>query len=262
MVAAQELQRVVRETVEDGWTPRERYSGSGPDWEGIADLAVLTDDAALLAEAATAASAIPEPRPAWQYRHADAPDRFAQRTDAVLALAANEATPGTTLIALVSTLDEKTLTVLADQRRRDLADASRAEIDRRRQAAEARKPRLRDVPSDDELAEATDPVAALRDHLRYLRGPAAQRDRITEGLLRSRFTTPEILRAVPARHVLTCAERADQVAEIIVETCGGDLARWQALAAKADGRPPFSLTFGAWLDQLTTARPTTALSGA
>ncbi|WP_261553773.1 hypothetical protein [Frankia tisae] len=251
-VAARELQRVVREAVEDGWTPHERNSGSGTDWKGIADLAVLTEDATLLADAAAAARTIPDPPSALQYRRADDPDRFAERTDAVLALAANDATPGPALVALVPTLDENTLAALADHRRGDLADASRVEIDRRRQAAEARQPRLREVPGDDELTQVADPVAVLSEHLRYLRGPAAQRDRTSEGLLRSRHTTPEILRALPARHVLNCAERAEEIAAIIIETCGGDLTRWQALAAASDARPPFSLTFGAWLSQLTT----------
>ncbi|WP_322752436.1 hypothetical protein [Frankia sp. Cas3] len=65
-------------------------------------------------------------------------------------------------------------------------------------------------------------------------------------------TTPGILQALPARHVLNCTGRADQIAEIIIETCGGDLTRRRALAAKVDARPPFSLTFGAWLGHLTT----------
>lgn len=250
VIAPDELRRVAREAVEDGWTPRDPLLG--PDWSGIADLAVLTDDTTLLADTATAAAATTERNaaPFSSYR-SGGPDRSAERADAVLALAANEATPRADIVALLPALDEQTLGRILEHSDGDLADACRAQIDRLRREVAARQPKRVAVPGDDELAQAADPVAELRKHLRYLRGPVAQRDVTADGLLRSRFTTPELLEHIPARHVLGCAERADQIADLIIEICGDRLDRWQALAAMANAKAAPSMTFGTWLAQLT-----------
>jgi hypothetical protein len=251
VLAAEDLRRVVREAVEDGWTPG--HDLYGPDWSGIADLAVLTDDTALLAKAAAAAATIERRRePSWPYR-SDESDQTAQRADAVLALVANEATPRSDLVRVLPTLDEDTLGRVLEQSDGDLAEACRAQLDRLRREAAQRQPKRFAVPGDDELAQAADPVAELRKHLRHLRGPAAQRDLTSDGLLRSRYTTRELLEPIRARHVLGCAERADQVADLIIEICGDQDDRWQALAAVANTKPAPAMTFGAWLAQLTAS---------
>lgn len=248
VIAAAALRRVAQGAVDDGWTPRRR--SLGPDWSGIANLAALTDDPALLS-AAAAVAAEPEPRETPHLRHyPDVPHSRAQRTDAILALVANRATPRADLVALLPTLDEQTLSRVLEQADEDLAAACHTQLDRLAREAAARQPKYVAVPSDEELARSADPVVVLRDHLRYLRYPAAQRDLTAEGLLRSRYTTRELLELIPARHVLNYADRADQIAEMIIEVCGDQIGRWQALAAATEARPALSMTFKAWLARL------------
>lgn len=263
-IAPDALRRVVREAVEDGWTPRDRILRQ-PDWPAIAGLAVLTDDADLLAAAAaaaTAGAATATARAATARNHPAEPSRpslpdtadwSAERAEAVVALVDNPATPRAALVALVPTLDKRTLNLILERGESELADACHAQLERLRRDAEARRPRLVAVPSDDELARTADPVAELRGHLRHLRASAAQRDLTADGLLRSRYTTPELLRAVPARHVLACSARAGQVADIIIEACGDDLDRWQALGSWTGTKPPPTMTFDAWLERLGAA---------
>jgi hypothetical protein len=50
--------------------------------------------------------------------------------------------------------------------------------------------------------------------------------------------------------VLASADRADQVAEKIIEVCGDQIGRWQAFIAVAEARPAAAMTFKAWLAQL------------
>ncbi|KQC35723.1 hypothetical protein UK82_24805 [Frankia sp. ACN1ag] len=249
VVAADVLRQIAQDAVDDGWTPRPRHLG--PDWSGIADLAVLTDDPVLLSEAAVAAAEPARPASPIARYYPDIPDEALQRSNAVVALAANPATPRAELAALLPTLDEQTLRRVLEHADEDLAQSCRVQLDRLHQEAVAHQPRYVAVPGDDELADNADPVAVLRDHTRYLRGPAAQRDVTAEGLLRSHYTTPELLGLIPARRVLGYAGRAEQIAEMIIEVCGDQLDRWEAFAAAAQAKPPASMTFKAWLAQLT-----------
>ncbi|MBL7492503.1 hypothetical protein I6A62_31385 [Frankia sp. AgW1.1] len=248
VIATDRLRQIAQDAVDGGWTPRRR--SLGPDWSGIANLAALTDDPALLS-AAAAAAAEPERREAPYLRYyPNVPDSQAERTDAILALVANRATPGADLVAVLPTLDGQTLSRVLEQAGEDLAAACHTQLDRLAREAAARQPKYVAVPSDEELARSADPVAVLRDHLRYLRYPAAQRDLTAEGLLRSRYTTRELLELIPARHVLSYADRADQIAEMIIEVCGDQIGRWQALAGAAEAKPALSMTFKAWLARL------------
>jgi hypothetical protein len=76
-----------------------------------------------------------------------------------------------------------------------------------RQAAEERRPKLIEVSNDDELTDHDDPAAALRTPWKDLQARAAQRDLTIDGLPRSRFTTPEILRngRNAGEHIVTAA---------------------------------------------------------
>jgi hypothetical protein len=251
VIAADELRQIAQDAVDDGWTPR--HDLLGPDWRSIADLAVLTEDPALLSAAARAAAETMQAEAPPASYYVDVPRKRARRIDAILAVVANPATPRADLIALVSMLDEQTVIRIEVQADEELAAACRARIADLQREAAARQSRYAAVPSDDELAGSTDPEAALRHHLRYLRGTAGQRDVTAEGLLRSRYTTPDMLEIIPARHVLAYADRADQVAERIIEVCGDRISRWQAFIAVAEAKPTPAMTFKAWLAQLADA---------
>ncbi|MEU5695057.1 hypothetical protein [Actinosynnema sp. NPDC020468] len=241
-LAPEDLARVAREVVEDGW----RASGwkhTGPDWAEITAFAELGSDPEHLAAAVTALGA------------AKAPDRdlalwHDERARAVAALGANPRVPVDALLAVLPTLDRHALEVLVPHRDPALEQAARDHLDRLRSAAVAREPVIVAVPSDEELATLPDPVAALRGHLRHLRGRAAQRDATCAGLLRSRFTTADVLRELPAVLVLESAEQAAEVARSIARTCGDDLRHWRNLAALKDTPLARKTTFGAWLDAL------------
>jgi hypothetical protein len=167
----------------------------------------------------------------------------------------NSHVPRSELIALLSTLDEGGLDAIHQHSDGELKAESAAQLARVRQAAEERRPKLVEVPSDDDLAEHEDPTAVLRTHLKHLKARAAQRDVTIDGLLRSRFTTPEILRALPATRVLDAAEQADQVAELLASACGDDQRCWSALPALADPPSARTTTFAAWLARLAPVDP-------
>lgn len=249
-IAAEELRGLVRDVVDGGWTPSGRYSG--PEWESITALAELSDDVQLLSDA-VAAIRTAEPS---NYRTRDKEgldDWHGGRANAVAALAANSHVPRSELIVLLPALDECGLDAIHQHSDGELRAASAAKLARVRQTAEERRPKLIEVPNDDELAVHDDPVAVLRTHVKYLNARAAQRDLTIDGLLRSRFTTPEILRTLPAARVLDAAEQADQVAELLANVCGDDYQCWNTLPALLDPPPARTVTFGAWLDRLTPA---------
>lgn len=130
---------------------------------------------------------------------------------------------------------------------REACDTQRATLER---AAEMQKPKIIPVPDDEELAAVDEPAAMLRIQLKHLKGRAAQCDATIDGILQSRFTTPDILRSLPAFRVLDRAVQADQVAAMIAAVCGDNLERWNALPSLCDPPPARKTTFGAWLDQL------------
>ncbi|MCK2239252.1 MULTISPECIES: hypothetical protein [unclassified Crossiella] len=249
-IAAGELARVVATAIADGWTPNGRYIG--PSWPELVALAELTGEAALLTEAVAAI------RDARQSEHAPR-DREAaqewsrQRAGAVGALVANPATPRSELRTLVSMLDEPGLLALAQTDDGELTEACQARLDRLRQEARARQPELVPVPPDEQLAELADPAAELGKHLRRLRASAGQRDLTCAGVLQSRFSTPEILRALPAHRVLASAEQAALAAGMIADACRDQEARWRTLAGELSRLPAKGVTFGAWLDRLAGA---------
>jgi hypothetical protein len=111
-------------------------------------------------------------------------------------LTTNPHVPRSELIALLPTLDEHALAAIHQHSDGELKSVSAAQLARVREAAEEKRPRLIEVPSDDELAALEDPPAVLRTHVKYPKGRAAQRDLTIDGLLRSRFTTPDILRGL------------------------------------------------------------------
>jgi hypothetical protein len=245
-IAAAELKRLVREAVEDGWTPTGRFTG----WKEITALAELTDDPALLVDAVTATRNAAEPNSTRQHGEKE-PSWSEERAATVAALTANPATPRNELTALLPALDEAALLAVTRHSGGDLQAAACARLAKLREE-EARHPTLIQIPSDEELADLDDPAEELRTHLKHLRTRAEQRDTTCEGLLRSRFTTPSILRDLPAHRVLESREQADLTARMIAETCGDNLTRWNGIAAHLDPPPRKAVTFGAWLDGLKT----------
>ena len=251
-VAAEELRGLVTEVTGGDWKPVDRYSG--PDWNGIAALAELSDDTQLLTDT-VAAVRNAEPS-TYETRDRQRLERWHdERAAAVAALTTNPHVPRTELIAWLPTLDEKALGAILQHSEGELRSACAAQASRLRQVAEEQRPKMIEVPNDDELAEHDDPTAVLRTHLKNLKARAAQRDVTIDGLLRSRFTTPEILQALPAVRVLDAAEHAAQVAELLAEACGQDQQCWSALPGLSDPPPARTITFGAWLDHLRTPQP-------
>jgi hypothetical protein len=251
-VAAEELRGLVGEVVDGGWTPVDRYVG--PEWEAIAALAELSDDVRLLTDTVAAIRTV-EPSD-YDTRDRQCLDEWRDgRANAVAALTTNSHVPRAELIALLPALDERALDAIHQHSEGELKSASAVQLARVRQAAEEQRPKLIEVPNDDELTEHDDPAAVLRTHLKYLKARAAQRDVTIDGLLRSRFTTPEILRALPAARVLDAADQADQVAELLAISCGDDQQCWSALPTLSDPPPARTITFGAWLDRLVPADP-------
>lgn len=86
-IAAPELSRVVREAVEDGWAPDGRFT----HWTGIAALAELSADTALLSDAVVATRNTTKPNYLSRDRQ-DEPSWEEERADAVAALTVNSAT--------------------------------------------------------------------------------------------------------------------------------------------------------------------------
>ncbi|MFE9750280.1 hypothetical protein ACFYOT_35700 [Saccharothrix saharensis] len=246
-LAAEEIKALVREVVADGWTVEGRYRK--PDWGGIAALAELSDDGELLKAAVDAVQAA---HPSdYDRRDRDRLVKWSQdRSSAVVALAANRHVPHAWLIDLLPGLDEHALRTLADAGHSELSLAAQEHLTRLRAENEAKLPKIVPVPDDDELAVLDDPVAELRAHLEHLRGRAAQRDATIDGLLRSRHTTLEILRALPAARVLNSAEQAGRVAGILAEVCGEQEELWRSLPAHFDPPPARNVTFGAFVDRL------------
>jgi len=66
-----------------------------------------------------------------------------------------------------------------------------------------------------------------------------------EALLRSPFTTPDVLRALPAHRVLDSGEQAELTASMIVDVCGDDPDRWEAVAGRLDSARRKTVTFEA-----------------
>ncbi|XVV10142.1 hypothetical protein ACQP2X_35610 [Actinoplanes sp. CA-131856] len=248
---AENLVRVLREAVEDGWTPHgERYSG--PSWHSLEAVAELTTDAGQLAEAVAALKA----KNPWAQRSdpAEAERWDAERADAAAALAANPRTPPEAFLDVLPMLDEAALRRIQPHLANTAAAAAvDNQLQNLAQAAESRQPHIIEVPSDRDLAQLAEPMQELRRHLRHLRGRAQQRDATCDALLRSAFTDDEILKALPAKRVLNSPEQAARAARMISDTFGDDPERWKALTVLA--RPPAG-TFGQWLEQGagTTAR--------
>ncbi|MFD8495916.1 hypothetical protein [Amycolatopsis sp. NPDC059657] len=248
-IADTELRRVVQEAVEDGWAPDGRFT----HWPELTALAELSDDTALLSGAVAATRHATKPDYLSRQRQ-DGPSWEEERARTVAALTTNPATPHADLMALLAALDEPALLSVEQHGEGDLRAAARTQLDERRRAADAGRPALIHVPSDRELAESDDPAAELAGHLKYLRARAEQRDTTCEALLRSRFTTPDILRALPAHRVLDSAQQADLTATMIIEACGDDTARWQAVADHLDSQPRKTVTFQAWLNTVGGAQ--------
>lgn len=249
VIAQADLDRLVREVIDAGWTPAERYTG--PDWPAIAALAEISDDTQLLSSCIAAIrSAQP---PARNYRDREREHRWSeQRADTLAALATNPHVPRDDLIALVPLLDQPSLEAIHERSHGELRDACSTQLARLRHADEVQRPRITSVPDDDELTALEDPVSVLQAHLKHLKHRAAQRDATIDALLRSRFTTPDMLRALPAFRVLDSPEQAGQVAGLIVEVCGNSRRRWDALPGHCDPPPDRKTTFGAWLEQLAS----------
>lgn len=249
VIAQPDLDLLVREVTDAGWTPSRKYGG--PDWPAIAGLAQIHDDQKLLTSCVDAIrSAKP---PTNDYRDREREQRWSEERASTLAtLAANPRVPRDALIGLVTVLDERSLDAVREHSDGELRAACGKQLDRLRLAAEARQPKMIAVPDDDELSGHHDPGSVLQTHLKNLKHRAAQRDVTIDGLLRSRFTTAEILRALPAFRVLDCPEQAAQVARIIIDACDGDHDRWSALPAHCDPLPDRKITFGAWLDRLAS----------
>jgi hypothetical protein len=127
----------------------------------------------------------------------------------------------------------------------ELQAACQKQRDQIRQQAASQQPATIEVPTDDELAGLDHPV----DELRNLRARTAQRDVTCAGPLRSRYTTAEVLRALPAHAVLGSSHHADLIAQMITGTCGDNPTGWDALAAQSSP-PSKSVTFGTWFDRL------------
>ncbi|MFJ8963644.1 hypothetical protein ACIRG5_30070 [Lentzea sp. NPDC102401] len=249
-LAADELHALVREVVDDGWTAGARHGGA--DWRAIEALAELSDDSKLLEQAVEAIRNTEPPSYRTQNRNY-IEEWLDDRAKAVVALVMSPHVPGSSLITLVPILDERALETVCLHSEGDLQSACEEALSELRQVAESKRPRLIEVPSDDELRGHDDPVAVLHTHLRNLKGRAAQRDLTIEGLLRSCFVTPEILQCLPAPDVLESAEHAELVAEMLAAECGDDYARWSSLQSRCDPPPARTTTFGKWLDQLSEA---------
>lgn len=247
-IAADELRELVREVLATGWTPG---GHDEPEWRGLGALAELSTDTEVLTTAlATLRDAAPSP---YHSRDRDLLHHWhRRRAQALATLAANPAVPRADLLAVLPGLDDTALTALHDHSDGDLRAACAHRLAQLRQAAADKSPHLVPVPADEELSTHPDPAATLRAQLPLLRGRAAQREATTEGLLRSRFTTPEILRALPAVRVLAAPEQAELVASMVAAACGEDQRRWQALRARCAPPPPRTLRFGALLDELAT----------
>lgn len=238
---------MISETYEDGWTPTgDEYLG--PDWSTVWALSELCDDPVLLAATADAFR-MPD-RSTGRVDADAAQERQEQRLAAAIALFANPHAPTDTLLGIVEGLDEHALRRVLQAASGAAAQAARARLSALQAATAAREAALCQVPADEELARLPDPSGELRKHLRWLRGPAKQRDAITAALLRSRFTTPDILRELRAHAVLDSPEQVEQAATMIASTCADRSARWGALRDQLKESGSKTLTFGAWLDQL------------
>lgn len=235
---------MLREVVEDGWTPR-GSSYFGPHWKSLAAVAELADDADLLADAVAALQA---DNPWIQRPNREEAARWAtERAEAAAALAANPHTPRQAIIGVLPALDEATLAQILPQVTESTADAVQERLARLQEAAASREVKIVKVPDDDELSRLPDPTEELKRHLRHLRGRAKQRDATCDALLRSAFTDDDLLRALPAKRVLNSPEQAERVARMISEACGDQPGRWTALPTHSASQ---SGTFGQWLDQL------------
>ncbi|RSD13560.1 hypothetical protein [Amycolatopsis eburnea] len=244
-IAAVPLAEFVRDVVARGWEPVSRYSG--PDWDDIAALAELTDDGDLLRSVVV--SIRESCRGSDRDRALSAKDADV-RASAIELLVANPRTPRDALLDLVPLLDEPSLLAVERRSEDELTSASRSRREQLAWQAQTKKPPLIRVPTDAELAGEQDPAAILAGHLRNLRGRAAQRDLTTAGLLQSRYSTPELLRALPARQVLDSPGQVKQVAKMIAEVCGDDEKSWLSLASVSDENISRTLAFGKWLDGL------------
>lgn len=249
-IAPEALTCVVREAVEDGWTPSERYSG--PDWDGIIAIAEISSDPALLSSVTvTLAQASPS-----NYDRADEgrlDEWLNKRADAVVALARNEALPHEYLLEAVPALDERALGALLRCGNEAVTPTCEQQLALLRQQERDRQPKIIEVPPDHELTALEDPVATLRGHLRHLRLHAAQRDVTVTGLLESKFCTAEILRALPAYRVLESSTPAALIARMIAEACGDNSERWATFTSQCAIPPARKVTFGGWLEGLADA---------
>ncbi|MFF4599863.1 hypothetical protein [Amycolatopsis sp. NPDC001319] len=236
-IAAVPLAELVRDVVAKGWEPGSRLTGA--DWEDIAALAELTDDGDLLRSVVVS---VRESCSSADRDRALSPKDADIRAGAIERLVANPWTPSDALLDLVPLLDEPSLDAVERRSAGELNSASRSRREQLTKLSQTKKPSLVRVPTDTELAKEQDPAAILAGHLRNLHGRAAQRDLTTTGLLQSRYTTPEVLRALPARQVLDSPGQVKQVAEMIAEVCGDAEKCWSSLATVSDEDVPRALT--------------------
>ncbi|GAA4680544.1 hypothetical protein [Streptomyces youssoufiensis] len=111
---------------------------------------------------------------------------------------------------------------------------------------------------DDELGKHPDPAAVLQS---WLDSPATgellSRSEVYRALVKSRYHTLEHLRQIPADEILTRHE-PDIALKILLERCGRNAERWQALAAAMTfDYNDEEITFGQLLDSLDST-PTPA----
>jgi hypothetical protein len=236
-------------------------------WEDLVDeLVLFTTDPQILSAAvrqviayfALQASLRSSPQARYATEDVDRAGRVA-----LLSLARSPHTPDDVVLAILPSAPGHTAEDLLEVRPH-LADDLRLEILARtgvysssREEAEPLAP----VPGDEELAATGNPAGVLTGYLMQLpTASRAQATRLAVQLLRSRYADATVLAALPAQVVLKSAWHAELAAQMLVEACGDDPARW-SLAHEVSGR---NLTYAGYLAQLreyAPIRPGTGLAG-
>ncbi|MFH9422401.1 hypothetical protein [Streptomyces sp. NPDC017529] len=203
------------------------------NWSVFEHLAAMCITPSLLQDAAECLTTATVP--AWYRNRRPDAEWLTSRSKAADALAGNPLCPVDALAALAPLLTPVTaerFTEHPDARVREAAvHTVTTEVERVATPAPApvaRKQPVRPaVPSDDVLADSSDPRAVLAGFL-PLKGLADYKREVARAILASRFTDAGLLRELPAPLTLTSAHHAPAVAGLLQSELGDDAKAWEA----------------------------------
>ncbi|MGP4091732.1 hypothetical protein, partial [Streptomyces sp. KR55] len=218
------------------------------------DLAVTSNDADVLGTMCTLVARLPEPtaierRYAFDDGEPPSPKLLLssdQRIGTLAALAGNPHLDRSLITNLLEGLHPVEVQWLLAYEQQVPAWLRQAAADHAAAHPYAGPPR---VLTDEELDDVDDPLAVMQGWLEAIKGHrGAFMYQVEYTILESRHCTDALLRQLPA-HVVLGSKDQSAAADALLQLCGNDPARWQAIAETLSSPPDFEETLGQFLDR-------------